>query len=635
LQAKPGHQRKVHALQRQIARLEQRLHSLHLLSRRYTTGRVAVVLGGLCATLIAERLLNTGVGLIIAGLCTSGFLSLAAFHKRVKTRIAHYTIWRRLKAGHVARLQRDWERIPRSPQGPEEPEHLFAADLNITGERSLLQLLDTTMSQGGSARLRTWLLQPILDATQIHARQERVRELVPLAAFRDHLALCGTLVARTPGARWEGEHVLAWLQRHTAPPSLARWVVLLGLLAAINIVLMSLHALAVLPAWWPLSLFLYLVLYQYKHGEAHDLFVDAHHLEQVLEHLRGVLLYLETRKYSGTPHLATLCAPFWRPAQRPSVALKRIARIAGAAGVQHSHLMGFLINALVPWDLYFVHRLNRYKEAIKNDLPAWIDTWYELEALNALAHFGYLHPDFVFPDVLPVTTPAAQPILRARGLGHPLLPTEVRVCNDFTFTHLGEIALITGSNMSGKSTFLRTLGVNLCLAYAGAPVNATALQTVLLRLFTCIKISDSVTDGISYFYAEVRRLKALLSALTAAEPIGATASAQGRQALPLCFLIDEIFRGTNNRERLIGSQAYIHALTRGHGVGVISTHDLELVTLADSVPRIHNYHFREEVHDGRMIFDYQLRLGPCPTTNALKIMQMEGLPVNADRGCAL
>jgi DNA mismatch repair ATPase MutS len=206
-------------------------------------------------------------------------------------------------------------------------------------------------------------------------------------------------------------------------------------------------------------------------------------------------------------------------------------------------------------------------------------------------------------------------VLRACSLGHPLLPPEECVCNDFTFAHLGEIALITGSNMSGKSTFLRTLGVNLCLAYAGAPVNASVLQTRLLRLFTCIKVSDSVTDGISYFYAEVRRLKALLRACEAEESI------------PLCFLIDEIFRGTNNRERLIGSRAYIHALARGRGVGVISTHDLELVTLADTIPRMRNYHFREEIHDGRMIFDYQLRPGPCPTTNALQIMHMEGLPI--------
>ena len=277
----------------------------------------------------------------------------------------------------------------------------------------------------------------------------------------------------TRSARWEGEHVLAWLQRHPAPASLARWVVFLGLLAATNIALISLYALAVLPAWWPLSLSLYLVLYFYKHGEAHDLFVEAYRLEQALEHLQAVLLYLETRRYSGTPYLAELCAPFWRTAQRPSVALKRIARIAGSAGVQQSNLLGFLVNALVPWDLYFVHRLNQYKEAIKTDLPVWIDTWYELEALNALANFGSLHPDYVFPDVLPVTTLPAQPVLRARALGHPLLPNEARVCNDFAFEHLGEIALITGSNMSGKSTFLRTLGINLCLAYAGAPVNAT------------------------------------------------------------------------------------------------------------------------------------------------------------------
>jgi DNA mismatch repair ATPase MutS len=327
------------------------------------------------------------------------------------------------------------------------------------------------------------------------------------------------------------------------------------------------------------------------------------------------LLYLETHRYSGTPRLARLCAPFWRAARRPSAALKQIIRIAGAAGVQQSNLLGFLVNALVPWDLYFAHRLNQYKTTIKADLPVWIDTWYDLEALSALANFGALHPDYVFPDVLPVTTSSAQPVLRACSLGHPLLPPEDCVCNDFTFAHLGEIALITGSNMSGKSTFLRTLGVNLCLAYAGAPVNATALQTRLLRLFTCIKVSDSVTDGISYFYAEVRRLKALLHACEAEEPI------------PLCFLIDEIFRGTNNRERLIGSRAYIYALARGHGVGIISTHDLELVTLADTVPGIRNYHFREEVHDGRMIFDYQLRPGPCPTTNALQIMQMEGLPI--------
>ena len=608
-------QRKIHALRRHIARLDRRLLRLDSMSRLYAQGRAGLVLLGLGTVLLVERLCGTAFGLLAAGVFLAGFLTVVACHNRLKAGIVRYTIWRRLQATHLARVQRDWQHIPHASQAREEPEHVFAADLNLTGDRSLLHLLDTTSSQGGSARLRTWLLQPVLEAGEICTRQEQVRELVPLAAFRDHLALCGALVARDPDARWEEESVLAWLQQQSPPFPLARWVALLGLLAATNIALMSLYALSLVPAWWPLSLALYLVLYLSKHGEARHLFVEAYRLERALEHLRAVLFYLETHRYSGTPRLAKLCVLFWRVARRSSLALKQIIRIAGAAGVQQSNLLGFLINALVPWDLYFAHRLNQYKETIKTDLPVWIDTWYELEALNALANFGALHPDYVFPDVLSATTPATQPVLRACGLGHPLLPHEGRVCNDFTFARVGEIALITGSNMSGKSTFLRTLGVNLCLAYAGAPVNATALQTILLRLFTCIKVSDSVTDGISYFYAEVRRLKALLRACEAEEPI------------PLCFLIDEIFRGTNNRERLIGSRAYIHALARGHGVGVISTHDLELVTLADTVPSIRNYHFREEVHEGRMVFDYRLRPGPCPTTNALQIMQIEGLPI--------
>jgi DNA mismatch repair ATPase MutS len=169
--------------------------------------------------------------------------------------------------------------------------------------------------------------------------------------------------------------------------------------------------------------------------------------------------------------------------------------------------------------------------------------------------------------------------------------------------------------MAGKSTFLRTVGINLVLAFAGGPVNAAEFKTIPSRLYTCIKVSDSVTDGISYFYAEVKRLKALLCAL------------ETEDDLPLFFFIDEIFRGTNNRERLLGSQAYVQALAGKHGVGLISTHDLELARLADLMPQVKNYHFRDEVSAEQMSFDYTLRPGPCPTTNALKIMALEGLPL--------
>jgi DNA mismatch repair ATPase MutS len=232
-----------------------------------------------------------------------------------------------------------------------------------------------------------------------------------------------------------------------------------------------------------------------------------------------------------------------------------------------------------------------------------------------LANLAYLNPHYAFPKIVEDDEAGQSTLFRAEGLGHPLLPDNNKISNEFSAGPLGEINLFTGSNMSGKSTFLRTLGINLSLAYAGGPVNATLLETIPFRLFTCIRISDSVTDGISYFYAEVKCLKALLEELDRDHP------------LPLIYFVDEIFRGTNNRERLLGSGAYLQALVGKPGIGLIATHDLELVHLADDIPSIKNYHFTDEIVDGRMFFDYTLRSGPSPTTNALKIMEMEGLPV--------
>ncbi len=512
-------------------------------------------------------------------------------------------------------MRRDWLEIPEPVDIAGEPEHPFAADLNLIGRRSLLHLLDTTLSRGGLERLRSWLLYPVLDAEHVRQRQAVVRELVPLSMFRDRLALCETRAAQQSETRWEGEEVLAWLERDSGAERLLPWVWVLGLLAAANIGLYITAQAGWTSRLWPYTLILYIVLYTSQAGAVRGLFEDAFRLEQTLRRFRAVLSYLEARGYHRTPHLAALCRPFWQAEPRPSEVLKRVVRLAGIASAQRANIFGVLLNLLVPWDLYVAYRFNACKRDVVARLPAWIDTWYELEALNALANFGHLQPDATFPEIRADIDTASEPVLRAGAMGHPLLPDEVRVCNDLTLARLGEVLMITGSNMSGKSTFLRTLGVNLCLAYAGAPVQAATLSGGLMRVFTCINVSDSVTDGISYFYAEVRRLKALLQALSKSSDT------------PLLFLIDEIFCGTNNRERLMGSRAYIEALSGGHGVGLVSTHDLDLVSLAEALPTIDNYHFRETIVDGRMAFDYELRPGPCPTTNALTIMQLEGLPV--------
>src|SRR4029078_8591963 len=177
------------------------------------------------------------------------------------------------------------------------------------------------------------------------------------------------------------------------------------------------------------------------------------------------------------------------------------------------------------------------------------------------------------------------------------------------------IHLITGSNMSGKSTFLRTIGINVCLAQAGAPVCAKSFSWSWSRPACCIRINDSLDAGLSFFYAEVKRLKAILHATAD------TSSA------PFLFVSDDIFKETNNRERLLGSRSYIKALAAGNGYGLVSTHDLELTDLEQEAPSLVHAHFQESVSNGALAFDYRLRPGSCPTTNALRIMELEGLPI--------
>jgi len=259
----------------------------------------------------------------------------------------------------------------------------------------------------------------------------------------------------------------------------------------------------------------------------------------------------------------------------------------------------------MPWDMYAAYRLASLRQKLRHLMPEWLNVWADLEALSALRTFAYLNPDYTRPQLQ-----ANGMTFAAVEIGHPLIAHELRVCNDFTMD-ANQVTMLTGSNMSGKSSFLRTLGVNLVLTNAGAVVTAASLNTSLFRIYSCIKVSDSLAEGYSYFYAEVRRLKALLDSL------------EQTNNLPLFFLIDEIFKGTNNRERLLGSEAYIHALLGKHGTGAISTHDLELASLSG----LSNFHFADQVRDGQLTFDYKLRPGVSPTTNALRIMRLAGLPV--------
>lgn len=554
------------------------------------------------------------------------FSVVAVYHRRVRDSITANGVMLNIKQIQVARIRLDWNQLARPSASaalvPTQGGHPFETDLDITGDRSLHQLLDCAVTRGGSDRLRTWLLNPTPDPLTIYKRQSLVQELKGHSLFRDKLQLASAVASQEAKLKpakasqgiplqWDSNKLVDWINLAVRRDSVLSTVILLAMLAGVNISLIILAAIDVAPHIWPIVFLVYLGLMIARQSQIASAWAELQELEKTLRRFRAVFHYLESRRYNNCPGLAEICSPFLDAAKRPSAEFKRLERLAAALGLRTNALLWLVVHALVPWDFYFTHRLNLLKGELADLLPRWLDAWYELEALNSLANFAYLNPAYVVPEVN--SGPAR---LVANALGHPLLKPEAKVCNDFALSESDEIAVLTGSNMAGKSTFLRTVGVNLCLAYAGAPVNAERLQVSLFRVFTCIKVSDSVQDGLSYFYAEVKRLKALLAA------------AEQENEPPLLFLIDEIFRGTNSRERLIGGRAYIRAMSRLPTLGLIATHDLELVKLADEIAGVTNFHFREEVRAGKMVFDYQLRPGPCPTTNALHIMRIEGLPAD-------
>ena len=574
--------------------------------------RLAAVLTGGLGAFFGFFFGPPALGWPVLGLAAAAFALIVFLHRRLDRRTVRFSLSRDYLKAQVARIRLDWDHIPLPAAGQVDPRHPFGADLNLSGPRSLQHLLDLAVSKGGSQRLQEWLLAPEPDPAQILLRQAILQELAPRPGFRSRLALNGALVAAPRDSAWDGEALLRWLSEHQPVHSVRPMLVVLAGAALLNAVLFILSAAGRLPSFWIATLILYLALYMAAFRSLGDVFGEAYHLGRTLERFRAVLAFLEDYPYNPDSRLARLCQPFWSGERNPSGYLRTLETVISGASLRTNPFIWAPLNLLAPWDLYFAYRLETCQLALHERLPAWLDAWYELEALNSLANFAYLNPGYTYPELL---GEAEEPVFFARGLGHPLLPAASRVCNDFELGKLGQIAILSGSNMSGKSTFLRTLGVNLCLAYSGAPVAAQQLRARPLRLFTCIQVSDSLNDGISYFYAEVRRLKALLEAFQRPYPF------------PLFFLIDEIFRATNNTERQIGSQAFVEALVGGHGVGLISTHDLELTRLAERFAQVKNIHFRETVHQDRMVFDYKLRPGPCPTTNALKIMQLEGLPV--------
>ncbi|HEY5627436.1 MAG TPA: hypothetical protein VIR79_05785 [Nitrospira sp.] len=590
-------------LQRVIARIDRLIARGASASSRFTTWRLTIFIAGLISVvaLYKSDWYSTG-NLVLAGFVIL-FLIVAAYHSRLEEGIHRLRLWRGIKSVHVARINLDWANIP-ARQFEQPASHLYAHDLDLMGPHSLMHLLDSTVSDKGRTRLTSWLLEQPPEPARWATRQRLVRELAPLSLFRDRLVLESQLAGEQ---EINGQRLATALNHPVGFPRLNTVLIVQSFLAVTTIFLVFGSMLSWIPSYWMFSFAIYALIY-FMTDQGEELLEHAIGLHHEMERLSKVLGYLEQHAATSGSALGEVCHVLTLPGRSPSSLTRHVARVFHGISVKAHPVIHLAFNALCPWDLFFTFRLRHFQQRVQAQLPVWLDRLAEIEAASSLATFAYLHPHYVWP------TPVSDVALRATQLGHPLIAPQVRVANDLQLAGRGTIHLITGSNMSGKSTFLRTIGINLCLAQAGAPVCASAFEWSWSLLACCIRVNDSLDAGLSFFYAEVKRLKAILDKTT------------DRTAPPVLFLIDEIFKGTNNRERLIGSRAYIKALSTGNGFGLVSTHDLELTDLEKEIPALANAHFQETVSASALQFDYQLRSGPCPTTNALRIMELEGLP---------
>jgi DNA mismatch repair ATPase MutS len=483
-------------------------------------------------------------------------------------------------------------------------EHPYSSDLDIFGERSLFQYLNRTSIAKGRECLAGWLSHPA-DSRSITDRQEAVEELCDKLDWRQEFYARGRLSKETD---CDYTYLLKWLS--TRPMILDNRVYKILLMLLPFLTICNLAMIAWLVPW---NIPVTLILIQLG-IVGWNLRRINHHHNQVSRKFDLLIKYaelirlVEEEKFKSA-RLQALQEKLRSDGRSVGQKMRSLARIVIDFDRRLNMIMGVVLNGLLMWDLQCILRLERWKRTSARELPGWFAILGEFEALNSLASFLFNVPDSVFP-----IPDQDGPIIQAESLGHPLIIPKENISNDIRIDHFGQFMLITGSNMAGKSTFLRTVGVNLVLASAGAPVLAREMLFRPIEIFTSMRIRDSLSSRESTFYVELKRLRRIIDTHN-----------QGQQAL---VLLDEILKGTNSRDKHFGSEMFIRQLIELNSAGLIATHDLELSKLETEFPdHIRNHCFEVQIENQEFIYDYKLRSGVCQTMNATELMKKMGISI--------
>ena len=481
-----------------------------------------------------------------------------------------------------------------------DPTHPYTTDLDIFGAHGFFQYVNRTASAVGAARLADYL-RFSADPEEIKHRQAAVKELRDLTDWRQTLQAVGLATKDDISHVRELDKWLAE-EPYISDNSLYRTLIIL----APVFTLAALVLWVVYLPWYAALLFFLPAGYALKQtaeriGQTH---YYTNRAEKILTGYAAMIKQAEDQKFTSEK-LLTLSAVFSLEHQKASEQIERLSYIIGQLNLRNNFFAIFF-NFVVLWDLKQVKALEKWRAERRDLLPRWFAALAELEALNSLATAYYNNPDWTFPAV------GTETVVRAEAIGHPLIPAEKRITNDIEIPTRGHLKLITGSNMAGKSTFMRTVGLNIVLAQIGAPVCAEHLSLPPLKVYTSMRTEDALHESTSSFYAELKRLKFIIEAVEKGENI--------------FFLLDEILKGTNSRDRHTGSKALIKQLIEAKGSGMIATHDLDLGGLEKEYGgAVENLRIEVEIRDKELFFDYKIKPGVSESFNATILMQQMGI----------
>jgi MutS domain V len=588
------------------SRLERHLKIAADLDRRHIRAgniKLAIIVTGIIlAVLILETLLSPYWILVPFAL----LVAFIVLHERILRAKSHADTAVSLYRAGLARIDDKWAGTGSTGERFRDANHVYADDLDLFGRGCLFELLSTAHLPMGEERLASWLTATSPQDETI-GRQQTVAELRDKLDLREDIAL--TSEDLRPRVNPAG--LMAWAEgKPRLTRKVLRYVFAFFALASVG----ALAYLVVAERIWPLAavLAIELVFYRIWHNRAEEVMSKLHSNAEGLTLFSRILERIEREPFAS-PHLQARASEL--KAQSASRAIRDLARIVYWIDGREGMLAKVLDLPLL-YSLQTGFAADAWRIRWGSHVRSWMDTAGEVEALLSLASYSFEHPTDPFPEFVPTEPPeiAGIPVFDGQELGHPLIPAAECVRNSVRLDVHTRVMLVSGSNMSGKSTLLRTVGINVVLAMAGGPIRGKSLRLTPVALGTRIRSTDSLQEGRSNFYTEILHIRRVFQLLD--------------NPLPLLFLFDELLEGTNSKDRLIGAEGLLRALMERSTTGIVTTHDLALTTITASLgPAIPNFHFEDHVEDGRMRFDYKLRDGVVTRSNAIELMRLIGLRV--------